>query len=292
MEKFMKFTRLDAPFGAAVTDIDLARDLTADEFEAIRRNLAEHAVLLFPAQEISPQDQVRFSRGLGTMRVPLNDQYALPGLEGLHKVSNILENGRNTGLPDAGVYWHTDGAYLRTPDLCTMLYSIEVPRDPQGAPLGATTFTNTALAYDALPDEMKKELAPLRAEFTVLLQYEKKKASGILKREELTDEQKAKAKPVLHPVIRTHPQTGRKCIYVSESHTSRILGVSESRSKEWIDYLLAHIVQPQVLYRHDWSEHDFLLWDNPGTQHQASFNYQLPQRRLMYRTSCVGTEPY
>lgn len=288
----MKIHRLEAPFGAEVTGVDLSRALPPDDTAAIIRALAEHSVLVFPGQALQPEHIVDFTRSLGPMRVPLNDQYSIPGHEGLHRVSNILEGDRHVGLPDAGVFWHSDGAYMERPDLCTLLYSIEVPRDDSGDPLGDTVFASTRLAYRELPDALKTRIDGLSAEFSVQKQYVRKREMGVLKREVLSGGQRGNAPDRVHPVVRTHPVTREKNLFVSDGHTTRILGVPEDESEPLLQQLQAHILDSRFRYRHRWSEHEVVLWDNCSTQHVATFDYALPQRRLMYRTSCIGSVPF
>ncbi|MGD9945918.1 MAG: TauD/TfdA dioxygenase family protein [Burkholderiaceae bacterium] len=283
---------LDGPFGVEILDLDLSQPVAEPLAESLRSALAENAILLLRRQTLQPEDILRFTRLFGPLRVPLNDQYAIPGFEGLHRVSNVYEEGKPIGLPDAGVYWHSDGAYMETPDLCTLLYAVEVPRDEHGQPLGATVFASTELAYGALPDALRRRIDPLRGAFTVTLQYERKRRSGLLKRDGLTDEQLRHAPTRIHPIVRTHPVTGRKCIYASDGHTSHIVDLPEDESRSLLAELHRHVTDPRFRYTHCWSEGDLLLWDNRSTQHNATFDYRLPQRRVMYRTSCIGSVPF
>ncbi|MCA3070374.1 MAG: TauD/TfdA family dioxygenase [Rhodocyclaceae bacterium] len=287
----MQIHALAAPFGAEISGVDLSQPVPAALTSAIIGAMAEHSLLVFRDQALEPEDIVRFSRSLGTLRIPLNDQYSIPGYEGLHRVSNILEGDRHVGLPDAGVFWHSDGAYMERPDLCTLLYSVEVPRDDRGEPLGDTVFASTRLAYEALPMEMSAKVDGLKAEFSVQKQYERKRRMGVLKREVLSGGQRGNAPDRVHPVVRTHPVTGQKNLFVSDGHTTRILGVPEEDSEPLLQALQAHILDPRFGYRHRWSENEVVVWDNCSTQHLATFDYKLPQRRLMYRTSCIGSIP-
>lgn len=284
--------RLNAPYGVEINGLDISGEITAAKQEMIKNLLAEHSVVVFRNQKISQHDLARFTRMLGPPRVPLKDEYAIPGLDGLHILSNIKENGRLIGIPDAGHNWHSDGAYMATPDSYTLLYGVEVPHDEADNPLGSTRFSSTRMAYNALSPEMKAKLEPLKAVFTTQLKYDRKIRAGILQRGELTTEQRSRAPDQIHPVIRVHPATGDKCIFVNDAHTTRILGVSEEESEELMAFLRAFILRDEFRYDHQWRVNDLLVWDNPSTQHNGTHDYQLPQRRLMWRTSCIGSKPY
>jgi taurine dioxygenase len=173
-----------------------------------------------------------------------------------------------------------------------LLYAIEVPQDDQGGPLGDTCFASMTAAYDDLPDDVKKRAEGLRGVHNYTQQYERRlakiKAQGGV-REELTTDLKAKVPDVVHPVIRTHPVTGRKCVYVSVSFVIKVLGINEEEGLKLRDYLIEHSTQPRYVYRHQWRAGDLLMWDNCATQHLAMNDYALPQRRLMYRTTVKGT---
>jgi taurine dioxygenase len=181
---------------------------------------------------------------------------------------------------------------MQVPSRGSLLYAIEVPQDDNGQPLGDTCFASMTAAYDDLPDEVKKRAKGLRGVHNYTQQYERRlakiKAQGGI-REELTGDLKAKVPDVVHPVIRTHPVTGRKCVYVSVSFVIKVLGIGEEEGLKLRDYLIEHSTQPRYVYRHQWRASDFLMWDNCATQHLAINDYALPQRRLMYRTTVKGT---
>ena len=168
-----------------------------------------------------------------------------------------------------------------------MLYAIEIPQDAQGHVLGSTMFASTTDAYEALPEKAKSELEGLIAENTMRYSRKVMEAQGLgKKRTPLTEVQERLMGA--HPVVRTHPETGRKCLYVSSTHTERIRGMSDEVSRKLVDELQELIVQPERVYRHEWAVGDLLMWDNCATQHCAVKDYGDDQHRLMYRVSVMG----
>lgn len=284
-------TRLTPALGAAIAGVDLANEIDNVTFAQIQRTLDEHSVIVLRGH-LPPQRQVDFTKKLGPLKAtPLLDDYALPGFPDIMRVSNIIENGKHIGNPDAGVFWHSDGAYQKNPAMYSLLYSIEVPAK-DGQTFGDTLYASTAAAYDALPDAKKRALANLIAVHSLHHQYEKKKRAGVLKRSDMSETEKTSVVPeVRHPLVRTHPRTGRKCIYVNEGHTARIEGLADAESRALLDELFAWCVRPEFVYRHNWQPGDFVIWDNCATLHRASFDYELPQRRLMHRTTVQGGVP-
>lgn len=277
--------------GAELRGIDIHAGVDAEAFARIRDALHRHSVLLLRDQQLTARDQVEFSGRFGTLRTSFYNQYAAPDAPELTVISNIVENGRAIGIMDAGSLWHTDASYLKTPDMYTQLYALEIPRRENGEPLGDTLFTSTAAAYEALPDDVKRRIDGRRAIHSFTDHYEKKRANGSLKRDALTPEQKAKTPDVSHPIVRTHPVTGRKSLFVTEGHTASIEGMEPGESRELLDLLLAHVVKPEFIFRHRWREGDLLTWDNCATQHLASFDYPPTQRRRLYRAGIAGTVP-
>jgi len=202
-------------------------------------------------------------------------------------ISNIVENGRAIGIADAGRYWHSDLAYMPRPSRASMLYALEIPHNDNGDPLGDTIFADVGAAYDALPEDMKARLVGLKARSSLSHRFEKIQKDGGT--EQLAEDKKKEA---IHPVIRTHPVTGRKLIYVNDGQTDRILDVAEAESQDLLKYLCAQCVKPEFLYRHKWQVGDVLMWDNCAVQHLAVADYKLPQRRRMHRTTIVGDAPF
>ena len=189
-------------------------------------------------------------------------------------------------MPHAGRYWHTDLSYMQAPSRGSLLYAIEIP-EQDGRPLGDTRFASTAAAYEALSDEIKTRIANLRATFSLAHHRTRLMADGA-DQEPLTAEQQAKVPVAVHRIVQHHPVTGRKCLFVNEGHAVEILDIPEHEGRELLEMLCRHVTRPAFVYRHSWRVGDVLMWDNVATQHIASFDYALPQRRYLHRTTLEG----
>jgi taurine dioxygenase len=218
------------------------------------------------------------------------EQYLHPVHPEILVVSNILEYGRNIGIPDAGRYWHTDLSYLDVPSRGSILYAMEIP-EADGETLGNTLWASTAAAYEALPEATRARVDGLQAEYSLSKRFQKLADDGT-KHIELSDEQREKTPSVTHPVVRTHPATGRRGILVNEGHTTHIVGMPEDESQALLQELWDHTTKPDFTYCHEWRVGDVVMWDNTLTQHLAICDYALPQRRLLHRTTITGERPY
>ena len=271
--------------GAEVIGLDLSRPLAAEDFARIHRAHLEHHVLVFRDQHITPGQQVDFSRRFGPLQIHVLGQFALAGHPEILIISNIKEHGQPIGLGDAGHFWHSDLSYVEKPSLGSMLHAQELPA--QG---GDTLFANQHLAWDWLPEHLKTAVQALRAEHTYLARYEELRARNPW-RPQLTQEQIDKVKPVVHPVVRTHPENGRKALFVSEHFTTRIVGIPEDESRDLLGQLFAHSTQPALQYRHAWQPGDMVFWDNRSVTHLAAGTPEHLRRKL-YRTTIEGSVPY
>ncbi len=279
-----------AALGAEVHGVDLSRTLDDATFACIEDAYNEHSVLLFRGQSIDEARHLAFSRRFGELEVHVLDQYLHPEHPEILIVSNVMDRDRHVGIYDAGRYWHTDLSYMAVPSRGSLLYAIEVPRGADGEPLGDTLFASTSAAYDALSDGMKRRIANLKAEFSLANRHAKLVADGDANAE-LEDRHHDKAPPAVHKIVRTHPVTGRKSIYVNEGQTARILGLPEDEARGLLEELCAHCTKPEFVYRHRWRPGDLLMWDNIPTQHLAICDYALPRRRYLHRTTLRGTPP-
>ncbi len=276
---------LDAALGAEVVGLDLNRPLSAEDFRRIHRAHLDHHVVVFRDQRITPDQQIAFSRRFGPLQIHVLHQFQLSNHPEILIVSNVLKDGKPIGLGDAGHFWHSDLSYKEKPSLGSLLHAIELP--PEG---GDTLFANMHAAYEGLSDDLKQRLEGLTAEHTYLARYaELQKRSPW--RPNLTPEQIAQVKPVVQPVVRTHPETGRKALFVSEHFTTKIVGLSDAESRALLDELFAHSVKPEYVYRHQWREHDLVFWDNRSLLHLAAGTPD-HLRRVMYRTTIEGDTPY
>lgn len=276
---------LDAPLGAEVLGLDLGRPLADDDFARIHRAHLEHHVLVFRDLRITPQQQVDFSRRFGPLQIHVLRQFQLPGHPEILVVSNIKENGQPIGLGDAGHYWHSDLSYKELPSLGSMLHAQELPSEG-----GDTLFANQHLAWERLPAALKNAVAGLKAEHHYLAKYAELQQRNPW-RPNLTPEQIAEVKPVVHPVVRTHPENGRKALFVSEHFTTRIVDVPEDESRALLDELFRLSTLPELVYRHRWQPHDMVFWDNRSVTHLAAGCPDHLRRRLN-RTTIEGDAPF
>lgn len=275
----------DAPIGAEIRGVDLAAGLDDATFAEIDAALSEHAVIFLRDQHITPEQQVSFSRRFGEIEINAFSKFALKENPAVLVVSNIKENGKDIGYADAGSHWHSDMSYTATPPRLTMLYAVEVPLK-DGRPLGDTWFASACAAYDDLPDGIKKKLAGKRA-----IHRFAAKERGVKKPVALTPEQIAKHPDVIHPVVRSHPVTGRKALYLRKGECIGIEGMPDAEALPLITDLSDRITRKEYIYRHQWRVGDLLMWDNALVQHWAPRDYEWPDRRLMLRTTVNGSVP-
>ena len=281
-----------AILGATVRGIDLAQPMPEADFGQILLALGQHGVLRFPDQILDIGDVKRFSERFGEIQgnpirsVDTTQPYPQVGI-----LSNVKQNGVYIGSPDAGQDWHTDMSYRETIGFVNVLYGIRIPRR-HGKPLGGTEFANMAAAYDALPLDIKTRLDGMTAthDFEKFWEHMRQhKASG---RPAMTDEQRRRRPPVVHPVFLTHPITGRKVLYCNEGYAVRINELKQSESDDMLDFLFRHQLEMRFRYKHDWNENDLLIWDHLGTIHRAIADYGPDEIRLMRRCQVMATKVF
>lgn len=272
--------------GAEILNLDLSQPLDDADFARIRRRLADRAVLVFRDQEaLTPEQQIAFSRRFGPLEIHVQHHFHLAGHPEILIVSNVIENGKPLGLVDAGKYWHSDLSYMALPSLGSLLHSKEWPAEG-----GDTLFVNMVAAYEALPDDLKARIDGLSAEHSYLARnLKQQKLNGEL-RPGLTAEQAARVPPVVHPVVRVHPESGKRALFVSEGFTTHIIGMPEDESDALLAQLYAHSTAPQFQYRHKWQPNDMVFWDNRQTLHLAT-GCPPDLRRTLYRTTVQGDAP-
>ena len=270
--------------GADIVGADIA-NLSENAFEQIEAAFNKHAVLCFRDQHLTEPQMIAFARRFGDVERIFLTHYAHPQYPEIMLVSNIQENGRNIGHADAGRVWHTDMSYTERPPRATMLYALEVPFE-NGVALGDTIFSSAAHAYDALPREKQERISKLRAIHQVA---GRRARTGTGQEDQALRHQQP---AVIHPVVRTHPHTGRKCLYVSKGECEGIEGMDQAEALALIDELADHTIDARFHHIHRWRVGDLLMWDNCTVQHLASLDYRWPkQRRLMHRITVDGTVP-
>lgn len=283
----MEIKRFDSPIGAEVCGVDLSQKIDSDTFSTIHRALDDYSVIFFRNQNLNEESHIDFSRKFGELEVHVGARYLHPRHPELRINSNIIENGKPIGATDAGQYWHTDLSYMAQPSKCSLLYSLEVPQK-DGNSLGATRFVSSIAAYEALPEAIKRKIEGRTAIHSYSYRYYKLTDAG-KKRPDLTAEQKAKTPDVEHPIVVTHPVTGKKSLFVNEGFTTSIVGMPAEESASLLKILFEYSIRPEFMYEHRWQVGDLLIWDNITTQHFAVADYALPLRRRMHRTTVMGT---
>jgi taurine dioxygenase len=282
MPSDLAILRTGAVLGAEIRGLDLAQPMDDRTFEAVDDAFASYGVIFFRNQRITPQQQVAFTRRFGTIEFNIfGERWSVPGAPEIIVVSNVTENGKPVGVRRAGENWHSDMCYTARPPRGTMLYAIETPA-LHGLPLGDTEFASAAAAWDALPDDLRRRIEGRRAVFDF---------TGRKRAFPPTADEIARNPPVTHPIVRTHPRSRRKCLYVMRDDCTGIEGIPAEEAEALIAALADHIVKPQFIYRHQWRPGDVLMWDNCTVQHRAIQDYDLPQRRLMHRTTMGGAAP-
>jgi taurine dioxygenase len=294
-------TRTGKHLGAEISGVDLSQPLDDDTFARISRAFFDNQVVVFRNQKITPEQQIAFTRRFGVLEQHVRKEHRLDGYPEILIVSNVLNpEGTAIGVEDAGRFWHSDLSYKQVPSLLSALYAIEVPIK-NGVVLGNTSFASTTAAYDALPEDMKRKLAGrknvhsyvyYRAKNIQAQKDEQARGDRVVQEHVLTAEHLAQVPDAEMPIVRTHPVNGRKGLFVNEAHTSHIAGLPKAEGDALLKQLCAHVVKPEFQYEHHWKAGDLLMWDNCAAQHKANFNYRLPLRRLMYRTTVRGTAPF
>ena len=275
----------DAACGAEVIGLDLAKPLSDADFRRIHRAHLDHHVLVFRDLAITPDQQVAFSRRFGPLQRHVLNNFALPGHPEVLVISNIKEGGKPIGLGDAGAYWHSDLSYMPRPSLGSMLHAQELPDEG-----GDTLFANQHRAWDALPAALRNAVDGRRAEHWYLSKYAELQKRNPW-RPDLTQAQVDAVPPVAQPIVRTHPETGRQALFVSEHFTTRVLDMPEDESRALLGELFAHTTRPAFVYRHAWQPGDMVFWDNRSLMHLAGGTPDHLRRRLN-RTTIEGDVPY
>lgn len=273
--------------GATVSGIDLSKPVSDLDFASILLALGRHGVLRFPAQRLHAAALRDFSRRFGRIQATLTGRHHEPGMPEVGILSNIIENGEPIGITDAGQDWHTDMSYNETIGFLNVLYAVEVPRR-NGQVLGATAFVNTQAAYEDLAPEVKARLRDATATHDFNKFWENMRVRPGSLRDPLSEEQRRRRPPSVHPVFLTHPITGRTVLYCNPGYAIRINELDEAESGSVLAMLFAHQLQPKYQYVHRWTEGDVLVWDHIGTLHNAIADYGPDEHRLMKRCQVMA----
>jgi taurine dioxygenase len=278
MNERVTFTALGPYIGAQVSEVDLSRPLSDAQFEQLYHGLLRHQVLFLRNQAITPEQQ----RALAVRFGDLHIHPVYPHAAGVEEI--IVLDAHQDNPPDNDS-WHTDVTFIETPPAIAILAAKLLPESG-----GDTLWASGIAAYEALSEPFKTLLAGLQAEHDFKKAFQEFKYRKTAEEHQRWQQAVAKHPPVLHPVIRTHPVSGRKALFVNEGFTTRLVGVSEKESAALLGFLFAHSTKPEFQVRWRWQEHDVAIWDNRVTQHYANADYY-PARRVMHRATVLGDIP-
>lgn len=278
--------KLHPALGAEVAGVDLS---SVDErtFSDIVSALDEHSALVFPGQDITDEQQIAFTRRFGELEVfPLAANKSSRNPE-IFRATNVGEDGKLLPVQHAEAkylaltqIWHTDSSWRPIPAYATLLRGVEIPS--RG---GETMFASLVAAYEALPEQRKRELDGLRAVHS--FEYTRSLTDGL---KPLTAEERARVRPVVHPIVRKHPTRDGKALYLSPHTMSGIVDMSEVEGRAVIRELTAWATQPQFVYVHRWRRNDLVVWDNRTAMHAVRPFDSAHERRIMHRTSVSARE--
>ena len=273
---------LTAHLGAEISGVKLAEDISDEVFHAIYRAYLRYQVLLFPPQDLPPGRQVEFARRFGEVQIHVMNQYHADGFPELYRLSNLDDQGRPNGRhPDKGtLYWHTDGSWRRVTGQATIIYGEVVPEVG-----GETHFCDMYGAYERLDPAWKSRIANLRAVHN--LDFSRTRRHG---EDPMSEAQRRETPPVDHPVVRTHPETGRKCLYLGD-HAESIVGMPYAEGRALIEELNALAVHPDLTYEHRWTPTELIVWDNRCVMHRATPYDPATQGRVVRRCTVLGEIP-
>ena len=279
----LQVTSSGAALGADISGIDLSQPIHEAAFRAIEAAWLERCVVRFRHQRLTDAQLIAFSRWFGDLDHARLDTYKpfVNEHPEIMVISNVVENGQPIGkLGAAEAEWHTDISYVERPPKASLLYSLEIP-----ATGGDTGFTNMYLAYDTLAPELKSAVAGLRCKHDA-----SHDSAGVLRGGFSASEDPRKAPGPVHPLVRTHPQTGRKALYLGRRINAYIPDLPLAESERILDALWAHATQPQFAWRQVWSVGDLIVWDNRCTMHRRDA-FESAARRIMHRTQVKGDQP-
>jgi taurine dioxygenase len=269
--------KLATALGAEISRVDLAQPLPAPVFAEIRKAWLDHLVLRFRGQKLSDPQLIAFSKLFGELDPPGPNPYGRPFLAE-HPELNVISNIKTDGVPIGGLgdgeaIWHADMTYVETPPMASILYALEVP--PSG---GDTYWANMYAAYETLPAELKKRIEGRKAVHDATYN-----SAGVMRKgyREVSDPREAPG--ARHPLVRTHPETGRRCLFLGRRRNSYVVGLEPAESEALLDELWAHATQPHLTFRQQWQVGDVLIWDNRCTLHRRD-SFDPNARRLMHRT--------
>lgn len=275
----LTITPLSPALGAQISGIDLSVEINAEQRDAIEQALLKHQVLFFRDQPLTPAQQARFA-------VHFGDLHIHPIYPNVPETPEVLV--LDTAVTDVrdNAVWHTDVTFLATPAMGAVLSAKQLP-----AYGGDTLWASGIAAFEALSAPLRQMLDGLTATHDFTQSFPLERFGTTAEDRERWEATRRANPPLSHPVVRTHPVSGRKALFVSEGFTTRINELSEAESKALLALLFAHATRPEFTIRWRWQENDVAFWDNRVTQHYAVDDYR-PQRRVMHRATILGDAPF
>lgn len=270
---------LTPTIGGIVHGVDLSTNLADATIAEIRRALLKHDVLFFEDQKLTPRQQRDFAARFGALHV----HPVYPQVDGTPEVL-VLDN--HAANPTDNDNWHTDVTFIETPPMASILYARELP--PWG---GDTIWSSMTAAYEALSPAFREFLATLEAVHDFTRSFPPDRQVSVNAGEARYEKARREHPPVTHPVVRTHPETGRRGLFVNYGFTTHIKGLKRRESAAILKFLHEHIQRPEFLVRWRWKPNSIAFWDNRNTQHYAVNDY-LPHRRIMHRATILGDRPF
>ncbi|WP_328719019.1 TauD/TfdA family dioxygenase [Streptomyces sp. NBC_00247] len=265
--------------GTEVRGIDVTRPLSDRDFDRIYQAWIDTTILLVRGQDMTPEQHIAFTRRFGEVFAYTRSQFNDAEYPEILILSNLTQDGKPIGSAYSGRVWHSDGAYLTSPPVGSMLYAREIP--PAG---GDTWYGNMFAAYEALPRAVKERIEDLK----VIISRVQSRPYNYPDRPAPTEQERAEWTEVAHPLVRLHEESGRKALYAGGNVPWRIEGLSEDESAPLITFLQEFAIQPRFTYRHQWQVGDIVLWDNRSAMHRATPYDQVNHRRLLHRTTVTG----
>lgn len=280
----MQVTALSSNLGVEVLGFDL-ENVGDTAFHQVNRLVLDHQLVVFRKQSLSPEGQLALSRRFGPLDVHPLTQYNHSAYPEIFVLSNEIKDGKPVGIADGGSYWHSDFAFREKPAKVTILNAQKIPTSG-----GATLFVNMYQTYDELGADLKEALKGQRA-----IHRYRKKASNDQETTKvvMTVEQLAATPDIDHPVVRTHPETGRKALFAHPGITTNIVGMDEQASDSLLDAMFNHCTQEKYQYAYHWAPGDVVLWDNRCVMHKATTGVvAVSEPRTIFRTTIMGDKPF
>jgi alpha-ketoglutarate-dependent taurine dioxygenase len=272
--------------GAEIRGVDLRAPMDAETFRAVHDAWMEHLVVVFPGQQITDEEHVAFTRFFGEPEIFHQTIIRSRSAKEIFRVSNVDDDGNlmppshpTVQQVSLAQLWHTDSSYRAMPCIGSLLHGVEISRTG-----GETQFINMYMVYDELPDALRCQVEGRRA------RHDFGNLHRLRDLKPLTEAEKAAMPPAWQPLVRRHPVTGRKSLYISPIYNDAVEGLDDDAARRLIDELTEFAAQPRFMYKHRWEPDDMLMWDNRCTIHAVT-PHDPTERRVMHRTTIVGDQP-